>query len=177
MKQKIKFFGIGLFCAGLLFSIGERVNIPYIESAEDVTSDKKVQEAQKESKSLKKTIDELQTEINDLKSQLEEAKNTSTTKNQASDNNSKTDTNTATDTTETESQSEEVVTGTIYVYETVSLYDIGRQAEDLKIVENGRELELFLSKPEYARSVQKGQFELRSDMTIEEMANILTGKK
>ena len=69
------------------------------------------------------------------------------------------------------------MTGTIYIYESVSLYDIGKQAEDLNIIKNGRELELFLAKPEYSRSIQIGAFELSSDMTLEQMAKILTGKK
>ena len=69
-----------------------------------------------------------------------------------------------------------VVKGTIFIYDNVTLYDIGKQAEDAGILENGRELELYLYKPEYSRSIQKGQFELSSDMSLEEMALLLTGK-
>ena len=78
--------------------------------------------------------------------------------------------------TEEQPAANDVVTGTILIYENVSLYDIGKQAEDAGIVENGRELELYLYKPEYSRSIQIGQFELSSDMTLEQMAKILTGK-
>ena len=78
----------------------------------------------------------------------------------------------------TEPSSEENVRhGTILIYEGVTLYDVGKQAEDAGIIENGRELELYLSKPEYARSLQIGQFDLHSTMTLEQMAKILTGKK
>ena len=38
-------------------------------------------------------------------------------------------------------------------------------------------MELFLAKPEYAKYIQIGQFDLNSSMTIEEIANIITGKK
>ncbi len=38
-------------------------------------------------------------------------------------------------------------------------------------------MELYLAKPEYAKYIQIGQFELNSSMTIEEIAKIITGKK
>ena len=87
----------------------------------------------------------------------------------------------ATDSTDTEQTTEDaadhVISATIYIYENMSLYSIGQQIEDEGIISNGRELELYLSKPEFARSIQKGAFDLSSDMTIEQIANILTGKK
>ena len=152
MNDKLKYIGIGLFIAGLLFSIGERFNIPYIES-----SNSEAHRLKNEINSLNKTITTLEAKIQDLNS--EKQTNTSQTNNESSKSDS------------------EIVTGTIYIYELVSLYDIGKQVEDLNIIENGRELELFLSKPEYSRSIQKGAFELSSDMTLEQMARILTGKK
>ncbi|MEG0385935.1 MAG: hypothetical protein RR642_14395, partial [Solibacillus sp.] len=57
------------------------------------------------------------------------------------------------------------------------LYEIGQQLEAEQIVKNGREIELYLSKPEFSRSIQKGAFDLHSDMTVDEIAKTLTGKK
>ena len=77
--------------------------------------------------------------------------------------------------TDTKETKEDVVSATIYIYENMSLYSIGQQVENEGIISNGRELELYLSKPEYSRSIQKGAFDLSSDMTIEQIAKILIG--
>ena len=155
MNFKLKYIGIGLFIAGLLFSLGERFDIPYIESSNNSEADR----LKNEIDSLNKTITTLEDKIKELNNGDDEQTNTSHTKNESSKLDS------------------DIVTGTIYIYESVSLYDIGKQAEDLNIIKNGRELELFLAKPEYSRSIQIGAFELSSDMTLEQMARILTGKK
>jgi TolA-binding protein len=184
MKHKLKYLGIGLFIAGLVFSLGERFTIPYIESSKNFEA----QRLEKEIASLNETISTLEEKVQQLNHENEElskavADNTTNTViTESTDATGSTSTgensaNQSNSSSNTSSSTSGVVTGTIYIYESVSLYDIGRQAEDLKIVENGRQLELFLSKPDYARSVQKGQFELSSDMTLEEMANILTGKQ
>ena len=161
MNYKLKYIGIGLLIAGLLFSLGERFTIPYIESSQNNETER----LKNEINSLNKTITTLEDKIQKLNSDSEKQTNTSNTNNKStsSNNNSK--------------SNSDVVTGTVYIYEFVSLYEIGKQVEDLNIIENGRELELFLSKPEYSRSIQKGAFELSSDMTLEQMAKILTGKK
>lgn len=84
--------------------------------------------------------------------------------------------------TETEKDSQVPDTGdqveaTLHIYSGLTAYDIGKKLEDLGIVKNGLEMELYLAKPEYAKTIQIGQFELNSSMTIEEIANIITGKK
>ena len=38
------------------------------------------------------------------------------------------------------------------------------------------EMELFLAQPEYARSIQIGQYQVNSSMSIEEIANLITRK-
>ena len=153
MNDKLKYIGIGLFIAGFIFSLGERFDIPYIESS----SNSETESLKNEIDSLNKTINTLEAKIQN--SDSEKQTNTSHSKNESSKPDS------------------DIVTGTIYIYESVSIYDIGKQAEDLNIIKNGRELELFLAKPEYSRSIQIGAFELSSDMTLEQMAKILTGKK
>lgn len=153
MNDKLKYIGIGLFIAGFIFSLGERFDIPYIESS----SNSETESLKNEIESLNKTITTLEAKIQNPDN--EKQTNTGHSKNESSKPDS------------------DIVTGTIYIYESVSIYDIGKQAEDLNIIKNGRELELFLAKPEYSRSIQIGAFELSSDMTLEQMAKILTGKK
>lgn len=159
MNLKIRFLGIGLFLSGLFIYIHQQWSIPFIEDFNQPSS----AETSEEDKHLQEEIAKLQQENETLLAALEEANNNgSPVKNEQLEENI--------------SNEHTVITGTIYIYESVSIYDIGKQAEDLGIVKNGRELELFLSKPEYARTIQKGMFELNSSMTLEEMANILTGK-
>ena len=76
-----------------------------------------------------------------------------------------------------EDENEAAVEATVYIYESMSLYDIGQVIEDEGIVTNGREVELYLSKPDYARKVQKGAFELHSNMSVQEIAKLLTGQQ
>ena len=158
MKKLLRGMGIGLFLAGALFTVLDVSDEPLTE-----------ERAEEEIAELQRQLADANEEIASLKeaaSPTEEAKegqNEATVgqaspPNQAGDGKSK------------------AISGTVYIYEGVSLYDIGKQAEDAGIIANSRELELFLSKPEYARSIQKGQFELNSDMSIEEMAKTLTGK-
>lgn len=187
MKHKLKYCGIGLFIAGFIFSLGERFEIPYIESSTNVGANAEANRLEKEITSLNKTIATLEKKVQQFNYENEEISkqdaNTSTiqitgptdsTESASTGENSAKKSNSSSNSS---ASTQEVVTGTIYIYESVTLYDIGRQAEDLKIVDNGRQLELFLAKPEYSRSIQKGVFELHSDMALEEMAKILTGKQ
>jgi len=188
MKHKLKYFGIGLFVAGFIFSLSEKFDIPYIESSKNIDTYSEVTQYENEITSLTKTIAKLEDEVQLLKNENEDLLKSSantTTNDEETDStatisnvNNGVNTNAETSSSSDSSKStSNVATGTIYIYESVSLYDIGQQVEDLKIIENGRELELYLAKPEYARSIQKGVFELSSNMTLEEMAKILTGKK
>lgn len=159
MKQAFKYLGIGIFLTAFIFTI----NNHYFELS---TNEKEI------IKPYQEKIEELQSKINDLQQSIDKANeklNKAQTENQQPAENKENNNE--------DSNGAEVKTGTIYVYENISLYDIGKQAEDLGIVKNGRELELYLSKPEYARTVQIGQFDLSSDMTLEQMAKILTGQK
>lgn len=149
MKQSIRAFGIGLFIAGALFTfLGSKLDDT--AKSEDVSS-------------YKEQIKELEQQLTAVTSV--EAENAPVTSD------------TTTDTVVTKENNTDIITGTVYVYEGMSLYDIGKQVEDLGVVQNGREVELYLSKPEYSRSIQKGVFDLHSDMTIEEISKTLTGKK
>ena len=167
MKKTLRGIGIGLFLAGATFTVIQQFDEPI---------------SQEKASTYKK-------EIKDLEQQLAEAKKQQTTIETAApiadtveakqENTNNTKEQQVTEQIDNTEQSSEKngVYGTILIYEGVTAYDIGKQAEDAGIIENGRELELYLSKPEYARSLQIGQFELHSAMTLEQMAKILTGKK
>lgn len=159
MKSSLRAFGIGLFVAGASMAMFDKL-----------PSDS----SQKDNAAYEKQLDDYEKQIAELTKQLKE-------QNPGAANSKNADEQTTSTTLEKSAATKEenksgVVEETIYIYENVSIYTIGQQAEDLGIVTNGRELELYLSKPEFARSIQKGAFDLRSDMTIEEIAQVLTGQ-
>lgn len=172
MKGTIRGIGIGLFLAGATYTVVDYLNIPatpadttqYKETIQDLEA--KLKTANEQNSILEKQVG---TE------QEKPPEQTAPTENPEPAEQPSTETPITESTTETSDPA--VVSGTVFIYEGVSLYDIGKQVEDAGIIQNSRELELFLSKPEYATTIQKGQFDLTSDMTIEEMALVLTGKK
>lgn len=167
MKTSFRAFGIGLFIAGMCFALLSQFGVlpAHEESA-----------YKKEIKALEKKLAALQTE---------QAVEEPTDESVASDSAKVAEETTAAAEEATATSVEpsssppkpDVKTATIFVYEGMSIYDIGQQVEGEGIVLNGREVELYLSRPEYSRSIQKGAFDLHADMTIEEIAKTLTGKK
>lgn len=162
MKTSFRAFGIGLFVAGMCLALLNQFGLTATNG--DSTR------YQKEIKELEQQLTALQAEASEQP--IEEASAEKIVEE--------------TVTTEQPVQKEEavastpteaVVTATIFVYEGMSIYEIGQQVEGEGIVLNGREVELYLARPEYARSIQQGAFDLRSDMTIEQIAKTLTGKK
>lgn len=164
MKKILRGIGIGLFLAGATFTMIQQFDQPL---------------SQEKASAYKKEIKELKQQLAEAKEQLTNLKLSTSIAEDGQGNTENTEEQPVTKPKDSSEQlpEENIVYGTILIYEGVSLYDIGKQAEDAGIIENGRELELYLSKPEYARSLQIGQFELHSAMTLEQMAKILTGKK
>lgn len=156
MKKSLRSFGMGLFIAGAILTI-----VSYF------TDDSHTKADSKHVKELEQQLEDAKKELKSLKNKMKETEPTDTTETEQATKDEENQT------TETDMK---VKSEAIYIYDGMTIYDIGKQAEDLGIVENGRELELFLSKPEYSRSIQKGQFELNSSMSLKEMARILTGK-
>lgn len=161
MKKSMRAFGIGIFLTGAVIA-GYDQFFPDQQTAD--------------MRALEKQIKQYEQQIEALNEQLAHQESSETTETNEKEEPA-VHTESVKDSKKSTESSKDVLEATIYVYENVSIYTIGQQTEDLGIVENGRELELFLAKPEYARSIQKGAFDLRSDMTIEEIAKILTGKK
>ena len=166
MKKTLRGIGIGLFLAGASFTL--------IQQFDEHLSQEKASTYKKEIKELEQQLAEAKEQMANL-----ETSTPAETTEDAQETADHTEEQQVTEQTDNTVQPSEgnVVYGTIMIYEGVTLYDIGKQAEDAGIIENGRELELYLYKPEYARSLQKGQFELHSAMPLEQMAKILTGKK
>ena len=163
MKSSLRAFGIGLFVAGASIAV---IDLPSIETESE----------QKDIALYEQQLKDYEDQITLLTEQLDKQNSNSEEK---SNNETPEKTNRSEDSSslnEETANNKQTTEATIYIYEDVSIYTIGQQAEDLGIVTNGRELELFLSKPDYARSIQKGAFDLNSDMTIEEMAKVLTGQ-
>lgn len=167
MKKTLRGIGIGLFLAGATFTVIQQFDEPI---------------SQEKASTYKKEIKDLEQQLAEAKEQLTNSETsapiTATVEAKQENTNNTKEQQVTEQIDDTEQSSEKNgVYGTILIYEGVTAYDIGKQAEDAGIIENGRELELYLSKPEYARSLQIGQFELHSDMTLEQMAKLLTGKK
>ncbi|MEK4130504.1 hypothetical protein NYE67_12520 [Solibacillus sp. FSL W8-0474] len=160
MKTSLRAFGIGLFVAG--------ASIALVDLSSGETESK-----QKDIALYEQQLKDYENQITLLTEQLDK-QNSHTDVN--SENQTAEKTSDSSSINEEKSNTKKVTEATIFIYEDVSIYTIGQQAEDLGIVANGRELELFLSKPDYARSIQKGAFDLSSDMTIEQMAKVLTGQ-
>lgn len=74
----------------------------------------------------------------------------------------------------TSSTNEGRKTTTIQLYKNITPYIISEKLEDAGIIQNALELELFLAKDEYARSLQIGEYKLHSDMTLKEIADTIT---
>ena len=167
MKKTLRGIGIGLFLAGATFTVIQQFDEPI---------------SQEKASTYKKEIKDLEQQLAEAKEQLTNSETSApitATVEAKQENTNNTKEQQVTEQIDNTEQSSEKngVYGTILIYEGVTAYDIGKQVEDAGIIENGRELELYLSKQEYARSLQIGQFELHSDMTLEQMAKILTGKK
>ncbi|MGM9951638.1 MAG: hypothetical protein ACI33P_15995 [Lysinibacillus sp.] len=162
MKKLLRGIGIGLFLAGALFTLLDVSNEPLTEERTGA---------------LEEEVAELQRRLAEANEEMASLKEAASPTEKAEEGQGETTDEQAAPANQAETGESKAVSGTIYIYEGVSPYDIGKQAEDAGIIANSRELELFLSKPEYARSIQKGQFDLNSDMSIEEMAKTLTGKK
>ena len=158
MKSSMRAFGIGIFLAGASLALYEQLT-PIDKKESNYLEQIEKYEAQ--IAELEKQIAQESTEVDSGQSEPKEHQQDPPASESSTSN----------------VQDGEIITATIYIYENVTLYSIGQQVEDEGIIENGRELELFLAKPEYSRSIQKGAFDLRSDMTIEQIANVLTGKR
>lgn len=156
-------FGIACFLIGMLIFFIDRYDFPISLSNSENTTKNQQDEVDKLKKQLKdanKQIEKLQKQLKDDEKKDEASKTTDDTTDTAKD-----------------SEQDTVVKGTLYIYSGLSIFDVAKKLKEMGIIENSVEMELFLAQPEYSRSLQIGQYELDSSMSIEEIANIITGKE
>ena len=166
-KSALRAFGIACFVIGLLITISDKFNLPIALSNESN------QEEQYKSK-----ITQLEKQLKDANEQLAQTKQTEQPINEeAADNKLPEEKSTEVEKTAAEPKAEEeIATETLYIYEGLKPAEVAQKLKDLGVIKNSVEMELFLAQPEYATYLQKGQFKLNSSMSIEEIANIITGK-
>ncbi|MEL3961655.1 endolytic transglycosylase MltG [Lysinibacillus endophyticus] len=165
-RSSVRAFGVACFLIGAILTIANQYNIPIITSKEENVQQYKEQIAELELQ-LKKANEKLeQTEQTKQNSEAVQSKETTqeTQEVESSQENTIPD------------KSDKIVSGTLYIYSGLTSAEVAQKLKDLGVIKNSVEMELFLAQPEYAKSIQKGQFELDSSMSVEEIANIITGK-
>ncbi|MBM7607107.1 TolA-binding protein [Lysinibacillus composti] len=161
-RSSLRAFGIACFIIGLLYALSEQWNIPFISQEKNTNSIKyEEQIAQLEQKLI-----EANKQITQLKEQSTKKENLQTSA-PFTEKDHEIEGSTST--------KNGVVYGTLYIYSGLKPADVAQKLKDMGIVSNSVQMELFLAQPEYAKTIQKGQFELNSTMTVEEIAKIITG--
>lgn len=160
-RSSVRAFGIALFLIGALYIAIDQfhINLESIgikANATNSTSEKK----------LEKELKDAKEKIELLEKQLKES-NTKTQSNNSGNNSDLSQTSTS-------DKSEEAVTYTLEIYRNISTYNISEKLEDAGIIDNAREFELLLAKDEYARRLQIGTYNVNSNMTMEEIATMIT---
>jgi len=159
--KRSTFRGFGIAC---ILSGGLMIGWDYFFPAESTSDDI----AKYEEK-----ITQLESQLKEKEQQLKEMEH------QTPSNDAKEDNKTTQSSAEESSSNEQgdVTEGVLYIYSGLTPYEISKKLKDMGIIQNAVEMELFLAQPEYARSIQKGQYKVNSSMTIEEIANLITGKR
>ena len=168
-RSSLRAFGIAFFLIGAIIVIGEKMELPFFanENGADLEEFTKLE---KELSSAKKQITTLEETIAKQKSSQE------VNSEQTTSTETETKVEAEPTSNDEDKQKEQVVTETLYIYDGLSLSDIAQKLKDLEIINNSVEMELFLAQKDYAKFIQIGQFKLNSDMSVEEIANIITGK-
>lgn len=169
-KSSIRAFGIACFFIGLLITISERTHLPFISATEMDTEEQ-----------YNEKIVQLEQQLEDANKQLSTLGQNNpseqpTKETDTEDQTSYDETNVSEETIADPSTTDQEVTDTLYIYAGLTPAEVAQKLKDMKIITNSVEMELFLAQPEYATSIQKGQFQLNSSMSIEEIANTITGK-
>lgn len=168
-RSSLRAFGIAFFLIGAIIVIGEKMELPFFanENGADLEEFTKLE---KELSSAKKQITTLEETIAKQESSQE------VNSEQTTSTETETKVEAEPTSNDEDKQKEQVVTETLYIYDGLSLSDIAQKLKDLEIINNSVEMELFLAQKDYAKFIQIGQFKLNSDMSVEEIANIITGK-
>lgn len=166
-NSSIRAFGIAIFLVGALLALADRFDINIGLSTIASSSDKEITE-------LQKKLDAANNEIASLKEQLPEK---STAKPESSDKDPVDNEVDVKEQTKDSNESADTKTMTLQIYNGVTPYVVAQKLEDGGIISNSVEMELLLANAKYSRSLQIGAYEVNSSMSIEEIANLITGKK
>ena len=166
-NSSIRAFGIAIFLVGALLALADRFDINIGLSTIASSSDKEITE-------LQKKLDAANNEIASLKEQLPEK---STAKPESSDKDPVDNEVDVKEQTKDSNESADTKTMTLQIYNGVTPYVVAQKLEDGGIILNSVEMELLLANAKYSRSLQIGAYEVNSSMSIEEIANLITGKK
>lgn len=161
-RSSLRGFGIACLLIGILYT-GMNKFLPNTEAQSEETIadyEEKISELEEELKEAKEQI--LLLEKSNLVEEPEESETNPVTEEPPVE--------------ATSEENDEVVEGVLYIYSGLTPYEVSKKLEDMGIIQNAVEMELFLAQPQYSRSIQKGQFEVNSSMTVEEIANLITGK-
>ncbi|BDH62169.1 hypothetical protein MTP04_22990 [Lysinibacillus sp. PLM2] len=170
-KSSVRAFGIACFVIGAGYGVYDKLNTdPHSTIDEQAIAEyeEKITQLEQQLDEAKNQINQIEQEEQQGQDQLEKVIETDST-----ENNSNEEVQLEANNMDTPN---DIIHATLHIYSGLTPYDIGKKLEDLGIVENGLELELYLAKPEYAKSIQIGQYELNSSMTFKEIANLITGK-
>lgn len=168
-KTSLRSFGIACFVIGLFISFSQNTGLPFISQTEGETDQQ-----------YKAKIIQLEQQLNKANEQLsilkQDNQTEETTKEVMSDEKMPEKEDSSTENAVSTEITDEKVSETLYIYAGLTPAEIAQKLKDMKIITNSVEMELFLAQPEYATSIQKGQFQLDSSMSKEEIANIITGR-
>ncbi|KOS61874.1 hypothetical protein FJQ98_18795 [Lysinibacillus agricola] len=162
-KSAIRAFGIALFLVGALLALATRFDLNIGLPTEASSSAENTGELQKQ-------LEQANKEITLLKEQAKQSPKEKTQKTDESETKAK-------DNHESVDAPADVTTMTLQIYSGITPYIVAQKLEDGGIIENSVEMELLLANPKYARSLQIGSYEINSSMSLEEIANLITGKK
>ncbi|MGY4796464.1 hypothetical protein ACVNNN_15815 [Lysinibacillus fusiformis] len=156
-KSAIRAFGMAIFLIGALLALASRFDVNIVPTKE-FSNHQQVEE-------LQNKLNKANQENASLKEQLKQVNTTEKTS--------------TTDSSEqaVEQTDTEVTSMSLQIYSGITPYSVAQKLEDGGIITNSVEMELLLANPKYARSLQIGSYEVHSSMTLEEIANLITGKK
>jgi len=162
-KSAIRAFGIALFLVGALLALAARFDFNIGLPTKASSNGEQVEE-------LQKKLAQANQEIASLKEQIKQVPKETTDTEKPNPSESK-DINKSVD------SSNNAATMTLQIDSGMAPYTVAKKLEDGGIIDNSVEMELLLANAKYARSLQIGSYEVNSSMSLEEIANLITGKK
>lgn len=202
MKYPIRYFSIGLFTASLIVLIGYFLSEPTISTV-DETVDEMIDTVEKEgyrviSESEYISLATSKNELNALKKEQEDSDNKDdkeTDKDKKSSEDEKTpkkddkkDESTKDDDKKSDKKDndknkdkdtdkkDEIVKYTLVVEQNMVPSEISKILEEKKIIKSANDFSQFMESNNYSPYLQIGEFKLNSDMSMEEVAKVITNR-